>query len=137
MKTWPASFAILAVSLVALIAGSYWWLHGRCGWDRNAALLSSLPGALSFVLAAAEDLKADLKKVAIAQSIRLLILMELLPIIALVVGHPSRGRPAELRVAGRDLAILFAAAWARLLLERLGLPGGWMLGGLFARPRCF
>ena len=41
-----------------LIAGSYWWLNIRCGWDRNDALLASLPGALSFVVAAAEDLQA-------------------------------------------------------------------------------
>ena len=60
-----------ALSLVALVAGSYWWLHSRCGWARNDALLASLPGALSFVIAAAEGLKADMKKVAIAQSIRL------------------------------------------------------------------
>ena len=43
MQTWPASFAILGVSLVAMIAGSYWWLNGRCGWGRYDALLASLP----------------------------------------------------------------------------------------------
>lgn len=135
MQTWPASFAILGFSLVGLIAGSYWWLHGRCGWSRNDALLSSLPGALSFVVAAAENLKADMKKVAIAQSIRLLILIEAVPLIGFLVGHPADAIAATARpVAGiLDLALLIACgSAASLLFDRLNVPGAWMLGGLLA-----
>ncbi len=135
MQTWPASFAILGLSLIGLVAGSYWWLNGRCGWAKNDALLASLPGALSFVIAAAENLRADMKKVAIAQSLRLIILIEAVPLVALLVGHPTSspalvGRP----VAGPiDLAILFVAGTAAsLVMNRLKLPGGWILGGLFA-----
>jgi membrane AbrB-like protein len=84
--TWPASFAILGVALVGVVAGSYWWLHHRCGWARTDALLASFPGALSLVMATAEGMKADVKKVAIAQSLRLLILVGTIPLIALVVG---------------------------------------------------
>lgn len=135
MQTWPASFAILALSLVLLIAGSYWWLKIRCGWAKNDALLASLPGALSFVVAAAEGLRADMKKVAISQSIRLIILIEAVPLVALIVGHPS----SSLTLAGRpiaeatDLAILLVAGTAAaLVMNWLRLPGGWILGGLFA-----
>lgn len=135
MQTWPASFAILAVSLVGVIASSYWWLHGRCGWDRNAALLASLPGALSFVMAAAEGLKTDLKKVAIAQSLRLLILVELVPLGALAIGHPANIPTAgAAHVAGPvdTLIMLAVGTAAAFVLERLGVIGGWMLGGLLA-----
>jgi hypothetical protein len=144
MQTWPASFAILAVSVVALIASSYWWLHGRCGWDRNAALLSSLPGALSFVMAAAEGLKADLKKVAISQSIRLLVLVEIIPLVALLLGDaPEHAGSAPAAAAAAtagpiELLILFGAGLAAaLLLEWVRLPGGWMLGGLLASAALF
>jgi membrane AbrB-like protein len=135
MQTWPASFAILAVSLVLLVFGSYWWLSRRCGWAKNDALLASLPGALSFVVAAAEGLKADMKKVAISQSIRLIILIEAVPLVALLVGHPSSLPALTTRpVAGvSDLAILFIAGIAAsLVMNWLRLPGGWILGGLFA-----
>jgi len=135
MLTWPASFAILGVSLVALIAACYWWLHSRCGWARNDALLSALPGALAFVIAAAEGLKADMKKVAITQSIRLLILIETIPLVALLVGHPSApAGAASSPVAGpRDLAFLFAAGiGASLVMHALRVPGSWMFGGLLA-----
>jgi hypothetical protein len=132
MRTWPASFAILGVSLVVLVTGAYWWLHKRCGWERNDALLSSLPGALAFVIAAAEGLKADMRKVAISQSIRLLILIEAIPLIALFVGHPAAPAAADLVTAApRDLAILIVAgAAASLLFNWLRLPGSWVIGGL-------
>jgi membrane AbrB-like protein len=134
MRTWPASFALLGLSLVGLIAGSHWWLTKRCGWARHDALLASLPGALSFVVAAAENLRADMKKVAIAQSIRLIILIETIPLIAFLVGHPS-GPPTLLRKDATlvELAILVAAGVAAaLVMNRLKLPGGWIIGGLIA-----
>ncbi len=135
MQTWPLSFAILGVSLIALIASSYWWLHSRAGWDRNAALLSSLPGALSFVMAAAEGLRADMKKVAIAQGLRVLILVETIPILALVIGHPPTiAAPAVADTAhvGQIVLQLVAGVVGALVLERLRIVGGWMLGGLLA-----
>ena len=134
MQTWPASFAILGVTLVAVIASSYWWLHDRCGWDRNAALLSSSPGALTLILATAEAVRTDLKKVAITQSLRLIILIETIPLLAFLIGVPQ-GRSASAAAVARprDVALLFAVAIpAGFLLERLGLPGGWMVGGLLA-----
>jgi hypothetical protein len=134
MQTWPLSFAILGVSLIGLIASSYWWLHGRCGWDRNAALLSSLPGALSFVMAAAEGLKTDMKKVAIAQSLRLLILVEVIPLLALLIGEQGTG-PSDAPVLAGPLEIallLVAGTAASIVLAWLKVPGGWMLGGLLA-----
>jgi membrane AbrB-like protein len=135
MRTWPGSFAILAASMVALVAGSYWWLHRRCGWERNAAVLSALPGALSFVLAVAEGLKADMKKVAIAQSIRLIVLIEAIPLVALLVGLPDTSASATQRPSAgpMDLAILFAvAAPTGFIVERLHVPGGWLVGGMLA-----
>ncbi len=135
MQTWPLSFAILGVSLIGVIASSYWWLHVRCGWDRNAALFSSLPGALSFVMAAAEGMKADIKKVAIAQSLRLLILVECIPLLALAIGHPApvvaTGGVGPAGIS-ETLVLLVAGIIVSLALVRLRVVGGWMLGGLLA-----
>jgi membrane AbrB-like protein len=133
MQTWPASFAILGLSVIGVVASSYWWLHGRHGWERNDALLSSMPGALSFVMAAAEGLQADMKKVAISQSLRVLILVELIPLLALLIGHPHAGPTmAAADVAGpRDtLIMLLLSIPVAFLFDRFSVPGGWMLGGL-------
>ena len=48
-----------------------------------------------------EGLKADMKKVAISQSIRLIILIETIPLVALLVGHPAgAGAAAAPTIAG-------------------------------------
>lgn len=133
MQTWPASFAILAVTVAGVVAGSYWWLHGRHGWARNDALLASLPGALSLVIATAEGLRADMKKVAITQVLRLLILIETIPLVAVLVGLPSGPSEWAARpVAGPvDLALFLAAGLAAALALRvLRLPGAWVVGGV-------
>ena len=133
MQIWPASFAVLGISVAGVVAGSYWWLHVRHGWHRNDALLASMPGALSMVIAAAEGLKADLRKVAIAQTLRILVLVESIPLLAFFIGYPAgTSALAERRVAGPlDLAIFLAAgAAAALVLQRLRLPGAWVLGGM-------
>lgn len=136
MHTYPVSFAILGLSLAGVVSGSSWYLIRRCDWARNDALLSSLPGALSFVVAAAEGLRADLRKVAIAQSIRLIILMEAIPLTAFLIGHSGAmaqaasarpvAAPAELLVlVALGTALGALAAWMRV-------PAGWIIGGMVA-----
>jgi uncharacterized protein len=122
-----------------MIASSGWWLR-RCGWDRSAALLASLPGALSLVIAIGEDLKTDMKKVAISQSLRVLILVEAIPLVALLIGHPPdlahAARPATIGLS--DLAILVAAGAAlSALLQLVRFPGAWIVGGLAASATLF
>jgi membrane AbrB-like protein len=134
MQTWPASFVVLGIALVVLIASSFQLLTRRYGWDRRTALLAALPGALSFVMAAAEDLKTDMKKVVVAQSLRLIMLVELVPLAALFIGDrdSSMANGNPLPPAGaRDLALLIGCGLAAaFLLRLLKLPGYWMLGGL-------
>ena len=135
MQIWPASFVVLGITVVGLIGGSYWWLHVRHGWHRNDALLASVPGALSLVIATAEGLKADLRKVAITQTLRVLVLVQSIPLLAFFIGYPAgTSALAERRVAGPlDLAIFLAAgAGAALVLQRLRLPGAWVIGGMAA-----
>lgn len=140
MQTWPGSFVILGVALVTMIASSSWWLERRCGWDKSAALLASLPGALSLVMAIGEGLKTDMKKVAISQSLRVLILVEAIPLIALLIGHqtdPAHAAwPSTVGLA--DLAMLVVAGAAlAALLDILRFPGAWIIGGLAASATFF
>jgi membrane AbrB-like protein len=87
------------------------------------------------VIAVAEELKADLKKIAITQSIRLLTLVEAIPLVALAIGHPTEALPTlDRRMAGPvEIGILVAAgATAALALNAIRIPGGWVIGGLVA-----
>lgn len=140
MATWPASFLVLAVSVALLIAATYSWLRRGCGWDSHSALMSSLPGAMALVLAAAEGTRADMRKVAFTQTLRLLILVELIPLAALLIGLPddTAAGTARAEVAPLDLLLLAVAGIAGgLLAQRLRLPGGLMIGGLLASAALF
>lgn len=140
MQTWPGSFAILAITLVAVVWSSTWWLHRRCGWKSDTALLASLPGALSLIVAVGGGLKADMKLVIVSQTLRVLLLVEFIPLIALLIGHPTGAvRGSGVPVLDlRELAILFAAgAVLSVILVRLRFPGGWMVGGLIASGALF
>src|SRR5690606_349247 len=72
--------------------------------------------------------------VAISQTMRLIVLVELIPILALFIGHPPSMPPAA--PAASDgmlvdivLQLLCGLALA-LLLQAFKVAGGWMLGGL-------
>ena len=132
MQTWPVSFLILTVSMVLVIATSYWWLHRVSGWDRTSSLLASLPGALSFIMSAAESLKADMKRVIISQSFRVLILVEGIPLVMILIGQevPIGGGSMPTATATESAALLAAGIVGGFLLNRTGMPGGIMIGAL-------
>ncbi len=130
---WPASFAMLLVTVAGIISTSYILLRNVFRWDGQTAFFASLPGALSFVLATAEKVDLDIRKVAVAQSIRLLILVEIFPLAVLLFG----GSPVQADVAPQhlmsipDMLLLLAGGTVGgLVADKARLPGGLLLGGL-------
>ena len=89
IATWPASFGMLMISVAAVSMAGYLLLHRLFAWDGPTALFAALPGGMSFVLAAVEGMDVDIRKVAVAQSIRLLILVEIFPLAVLMAGGPT------------------------------------------------
>ncbi|WP_161138715.1 AbrB family transcriptional regulator [Propylenella binzhouense] len=137
MRTWPVSFAVVLATLVVVVAMSYRWLNRWCGWDPISALLAAMPGSLAMVMATAESVNADLRKIAVTQTVRLLILIEIIPLLALLTGVGTGAPDAPVHeTATADLhqvAMVFAlGAVGGILLMRARLPGGLMLGGLIA-----
>jgi membrane AbrB-like protein len=124
MSRYPVSLAVLTVAVVAVTGGSMLWLMRVSGWRRDDALLASVPGALSTVLAIAADRKADVGGIAVVQSIRLFFLIVCLPSVVVFLGG---GSGTLLPGAGRPVATplgLFAV-----------LTGGLCLGLIFERFR--
>jgi hypothetical protein len=140
IATWPASFAILMVGIVAVTFASYLLLNRVFGWDGQTALFASLPGALSFIMAAVEGMDIDVRKVALAQSIRVLVLVEVFPLIVLIAGDPAllTGRAAAHAMALPDMLLLVAGGTlGGIVAYRLRLPGGLLLGGLLVSAGLF
>ena len=129
---WPLSLlALLAATGAMWFAG--WLVYRRLSsTDGRTAFYAAAPGALSTVLALAEQQGADLRKVAVAQSMRLLILVCLSPL-ASAAGHPAIIPPGDppLIVGLWGWAAALAAVlagWA--IITRLRWPAAPFLGAL-------
>ncbi|MFH1554063.1 MAG: AbrB family transcriptional regulator [Pseudomonadota bacterium] len=129
--TWPISMALLAVSVVGVMAGSMAFLVRVARWDAQSAFYASAPGALSTVVAMAATTPADMRKVAFSQAMRLFLLVAALPHVMGRVGHPS-GAPAAVPLSSLlDIAILLAVSLATgVAFNRLRVPGGMLVGAM-------
>jgi membrane AbrB-like protein len=137
MFKWPASLVGLAVAVVGVVAGCVLYLHRVAAWSKPTAFFASVPGAMSYVLALALRSNADTRLVVVAQMLRLMVLMALLPIIvrATMPFELPPPAPASSPAFGlaAGLAIEIAAGFALgFLFEWLKVPAGLMLGGMIA-----
>ncbi len=129
---WPLSLAMLALTIMLVTLACYFFYRRVRGWPEADALFSSLPGALGLVVALADDAKADMRRVIIAQSIRLFFLVAALPLVISSLSPPQG--PAGLvadPVWWQIALVLAASAAAALLLERLRVPAGLFIGSIF------
>ncbi|WP_431854873.1 AbrB family transcriptional regulator [Azospirillum sp.] len=134
MHTWPLSIALLAVSIAATVAASSVYLERVHRWDRATARFSAIPGALAAVLAMAARGGVDLPRVALAQSLRLFILVAVMPLI-LRMTTPLPAPDAPLAAADGDgilgvVALLAASGAGAYLFHRFRLPGDALLGAM-------
>lgn len=129
---WPVTLAALAGSLFAIIWLTPALLVRFWSMDATTAFLSSSPGHLSYVLGLSEGVKADLRTVSIVQSIRVLALTLLVPVMVTVTGQvPQRALEVPTETSPVPLlAMIVAAALAGYLLERLWLPAAYLIGGM-------
>lgn len=134
MGTWPASIAFLAAGMVALTIAVTAYLQIVHRWDRSSALLAAFPGGLATVIVLAVENNADVRAVAVVQTVRVAAVAVLLPMALAVVGLASV--PAVSRawvfdpyqlvlLVGISSAVALAAHWSRF-------PGGLMFGAMLA-----
>lgn len=142
IATWPLSIAILVLNVFAMSWGAYAILRHVGKWDHATALFASLPGALSYVMAIAEAAKADMQRVSIAQSIRLFVLLAVLPLILTpfagddtVMGVTTasvkgQAAPVALGLGSLGLMLLVVLVLAPIV-NWLKVPAGLLLAGMF------
>lgn len=132
LGAWPFSLAVLVLTVILVTAGVRWFLIHVSGWDRDTAFFAAVPGALSYVIAVAATTGADIRKVAVSQSIRIFLLVAALP--AIIVALES-GPPTEQVVPATDwaeLAILVGVSTVvGVVFRQAKIPAG-LLTGSFA-----
>jgi membrane AbrB-like protein len=131
--SWPASLALLAVCVVTVIALGTFWLERRYGWDPLTARFSAVPGSMAYIVTLAAGSRADLTRVALAQSVRLFTLVAVMPWL-LTRLFPVGAAAAPPTVTGLDPLDLGQAVVATLagalLFRQFRLPGGVLLGAM-------
>ncbi len=130
---WPIAFAVLAIMLVTILMLCQYVLVRFFGFDPRSAVLAGTPGHLSFVLGLGAALDLDVAKVAVVQSIRLLALTLLVPLVAISFGVKlgSNILPAGISMQGAHLLGLIAASGViGIVLKRFNIPAAILIGGL-------
>lgn len=132
LARWPLSMALLAVAVLATMMVSARWLERVHGWDRATAVYAAVPGALGMVLAFAAGSNANLRRVALAQSLRLFTLVIAMPwILTWLTGAGGHLDTAAVGAGpGDTLLMLAAAAAGGWVLTRLRVGGSWLMGAM-------
>jgi membrane AbrB-like protein len=136
MATYPLSIAVLIVAMAGIGFGCARYLQAVHGWDRMSAYLAAAPGGMSQVLAVAAEVGADIRAIAIVQSMRVVIIAIGMPTgLALLglVGQVTRPASPPMNLAAIDeFGILIAAATAgAYIAHRFRMPGGLLFGAMF------
>lgn len=137
MAAYPASIAALIAAIACVSLAGTAYLYFVHGWKLLSSYLASSPGGMSQVLVMAAELGADLRAVAIVQSLRVLVIAVGLPAALTLsgfTGHAMRrgNGPMTLAVVD-DLAILTVVSIAvAYLAYRVRFPGGLLFGAMFA-----
>ena len=136
MGTWPASLALLALAMVLLTVAVTTYLIHVHRWDRGSALLAAYPGALATSLVLAAENGADVRAVAVVQTVRVFVLALVLPLAlaALGLGEPAApvATPATWSHPGQLLLLVVVSTAAALIAHRVRFPGGLIFGAMIA-----
>jgi membrane AbrB-like protein len=136
MVTWPVSIAVLIAAVAAVTIATASYLRTVHGWDKVSATLAAAPGALSQVVALSTQYNADVRGIAIVQSIRVVVLAVALPGALTVFGLAA----PPLLVSTHEVAnpifefavLIVVSTLAAFGLEYVRFRGGLMFGAMIA-----
>lgn len=129
---WPMSLAVLTLTLVIVLWTVRAVLARGFGYDPMTALLAATPGHLSYVLGLSTDLAADVPRVALVQSVRVLMLTLLVPVLIALWGVEGTAYLTDRgSISPLSLALLLPLALGLgLIFKRLSIPAPLLLGGM-------
>ena len=139
LAAFPFAVVVLLISTLGMIFATSSYLRFVHGWDARSALFGASPGALAQIMVLSSEYKADLRAIAIVQTIR---------VMALTLGIPIGLSYFGLTASGNALMERFTAAGPPSMIEltilvvistvtaiavfRLRLPGGLIFGAMLA-----
>jgi uncharacterized protein len=130
---WPLSIFCLAITVSIIVWACTFYYSRIRKWDLPTSLFASLPGALSLVILLATSSGADMRRVTIAQCIRLFFLIAALPAIIKFISplHDPGLAMVQMGSIVEILILVITSAAAGLFLNWLKVPAGLILGPTF------
>jgi len=136
MANYPLSIVVLIVAMAFVAVAGAYYLQKVHGWDRMSAYLAAAPGGMSQVIALAAEVGADLRAIAIVQTMRVVIVAVGLPAALALFGLVHTGSPSSVGgpfVASQlgELALLIGTSGAvAALAHYVRFPGGLLFGAM-------
>lgn len=130
---WPVSLLAMVLTVFVILFGGDALLRRAFACDPRTALLAATPGHMSFVLGLSLDTGSDVGRVAVIQSLRVLMLTLLVPAAVALIPHAATAVPPAPAppLALWHLALLAAAALALgRVFQRLGVPAAFLIAGM-------
>lgn len=129
---WPASFVALGITLAMSMLLSRIVLVRFFGFDAYNASLASVPGHLSYILSMAADTKADVARISLAQSTRVLFLTICVPPVIALLFEVTEASflPAQNITAISAVYVLLGAGVVGVIFQKMKVPAAFLLGGM-------
>jgi membrane AbrB-like protein len=135
IATYPASIMVLIVATAIISYAGGYYLQAVHGWDAVSASLGAAPGGMSQVVAVASEMHADLRRIVIVQTLRVVIVAVGLPALLLVFGLSgpvTRGLggafdPSQL---GELTALIAVSTVVAIVAHLVRFPGGLLFGAM-------
>ena len=136
ISTWPLSVVILCVGMTCATFGSALYLKKVHGWDMLSALFGSSPGALSQVMAHANQHDSDLRGIAFVQTVRVVILTALMPVALAAFGLIPAGVGPLNTVTSESVPeiamLVLICTVSAITAHYVRFPGGLIFGAMLA-----
>ncbi|SFL42951.1 AbrB family transcriptional regulator [Shimia aestuarii] len=133
MTRWPLAMLALGGMLVAIMVVCQQLLMRGFGFERRAALLASSPGHLSFVIAMSAEIDADVMRITVIQTIRVMAMTLAVPFALALAGadlNRSVPVPQEVMAWGALAMLMLAGAGLGPILKRFRVPAHYLIGGM-------
>jgi uncharacterized protein len=134
MVNWPMSIFLLSIAMALLTVAVTLYLRIVHKWDSSSALLGSFPGGLATVMVLAIEHGANVRAVAVVQTVRVVAIALLLPAGLALLGltgeplFPAHRSPFS---APGELALLVVVSTtAAIAAQLLHFPGGLIFGAM-------
>jgi len=128
VEDWALSALLLMVGVAASTAAAAAWYRRR-GFDSTSALFASAPGAMTAMIIMGEQSGGDPARIAIAQSLRVVLVVLLLPPLFWALEEPATS-PGGVASAWQDAWLVLAVGPVIWLGQRLRMPTPSLLAPL-------